>query len=172
MFGMTSIRSDKQFLPQRNSIRESEMEQRLIHKWIPVENDTGIPYYFPEQRSLLFYDQWSVPAIYRWGVFNKQSNTFKQIYIGEAINLYERIKGYINPGPSQGTNQRLNSLFHEEIAQGNRVVLEALTFEPFQIDGVIIAEENLCEIAVRRYLENRFIIYFAKNGYTILNAHI
>ena len=134
-----------------------------------VENGLGIPYHFPQAISAYFRRNCGGPAIYRWIIFKEVVTDLRRVYIGEAELLPRRIYGYLNPGPSQHTNQRLKAELEKELSNGHKVALEALSFNPFHIDDISISMSDLNDKAVRHFLEDLFTMYYSKLGYTVLN---
>ena len=45
------------------------------------------------------------------------------VYIGETVDLRQRMAGYRNPGPTQATNKRMNARLREHLAADGRVQL-------------------------------------------------
>jgi len=142
----------------------------LKYKWIPVENQPGVHYQFPEEISSHFRANWNGPAVYRWIVFQQEPGDLRQLYVGETELLPRRIYGYLNPGPSQRTNQRLKAEFEKELSNGHKVILEVLSFESLSIEGISISMGDLTDKMVRRVLESLFTMYYSKSGYIVLNA--
>jgi hypothetical protein len=142
----------------------------LKYKWIPIENQPGVRYQFPENISSHFRANWDGPAVYRWLVLHQEPGHLRQLYIGETELLPRRIYGYLNPGPSQRTNQRLKAKFEEELRNGYKVTLEVLSFDSFSFESISISMDDLTDKVVRRFLESLFTMYYSKSGYTVLNA--
>ena len=94
----------------------------------------------------------------------------RKLYIGETELLPQRIRGYLNPGPTQRTNQRLTVEFEKELENEYKVVLEVLRFEPFNIESISISMADLTDKWMRRFLESLFTMYYSKSGHTVLNA--
>jgi len=138
--------------------------------WIRVETSPGSPYTFQMEINPHFRLHWNKPAVYRWIILKQASADIQRLYIGEAEHLPRRIYGYLHPGPSQRTNQRLKSEFEKEITTGNVIFLEVLNFTPFTIENITISQEDLHNKMVRRFLENLCTMYYSKAGYTVLNA--
>ena len=68
------------------------------------------------------------------------------------------------------TNLRLNSAFSEEIRNGCYIALETIVFDPFYLDDISVSMTDLKSKEVRRFIENLFVIYYTRSGYTVLNA--
>jgi hypothetical protein len=76
------------------------------------------------------------------------------MYVGEAENLQRRFAHYRNPGPTQATNLRINSLFFEVLSGGGAIHLDTATDEVWVIlDGQEIPAD-LARKDVRRLFEN------------------
>ena len=146
------------------------MNIALAYEWRPVENGPGIPYQFPEKISSHFRSNWGRPAVYRWRILQHQSGASRRLYVGETHRLSQRINQYVNPGPTQKTNQRLNAFFEQELRSGHKIALEVLEFEPFNLEEFTISMHDLRDKPVRRFLENLFEIYHRRSGFQVLNA--
>ena len=101
------------------------------------------------------------PAIYKW-TFNTGSN--QSIYVGECVDLKRRIYQYSNPGPTQATNQRLNSRIKEILENGGEVRLSILDMSQVSTDF------ELSDKFLRRCLENLAVLGASQDGIEILNA--
>jgi len=62
----------------------------------------------------------SRPGIYRFVISDGRTGAIRH-YIGESSNLASRMSGYRNPGPTQHTNIRLNSLQLSTLDSGGTV---------------------------------------------------
>jgi len=154
--------------PGPNPAATEELSISLHYAWRPVENKSGAPYLYPDGSGIAA--ERDGPAVYRWVIYEKQPGDLKRLYIGEAELLSRRVYGYLNPGPSQQTNIRLKARFEEEMKADNKVTLETLEFEPFDMAGVSISMQDLADKRVRRFLEGLFTLLYSRSGYTVLNA--
>jgi hypothetical protein len=124
----------------------------IRYQWIPARSDREVPFELTDKAIPQVTQLPQKPAIYRW-VFLKNGTPTKT-YIGETENLRTRIRGYLNPGPSQETNKRINAEFKMALAFGLTVRLEVLQIEPIRINRVIIRNESLSDQYVRKMMEN------------------
>ena len=154
----------------RRGFTEGTVNIAPEYKWVTVESKPGVPYKFPDAVSPYVSSTWNGPAIYRWLVYQDSPGDMNKLYIGEAELLRRRIYHYLKPGPSQTTNIRLNALFQEERLKGYQITLDVLEFAPCSIDNVSITMDDLKDKMVRRLLENLLIVYYARSGFTVLNA--
>ena len=65
------------------------------------------------------------PGVYRFVISHSGGTT--SAYVGEADNLFRQTGNYRNPGPSQPTNQRLNSLLSMVLGDGGSVAVDIVT---------------------------------------------
>lgn len=93
----------------------------------------------------------TMPGLYRFRLLG-QSNSVST-YIGETNNLRRRAYHYRNPGPSQQTNNRMNSRLSSHLGKGGAVEFAVLTSAT-----VTIGEEKVPvdfnHQAYRRLFEN------------------
>jgi len=147
------------------------MNISIDFKWEPVFIRESEHYYFPNEISDFMRRKYKAPAIYRWVV--EKDGKIVSMYVGEADELCpRRIYGYLNPGPSQMTNIRINDLFHQLISQGNKIWLEHLVLSSFIFDGKTITPSDLGKKTVRMFLENLILIHYESSGITILNQAV
>ncbi|MGH9607339.1 MAG: hypothetical protein ACRD3N_16755 [Terracidiphilus sp.] len=140
----------------------------IRYRWIPVESDRGIPFEFNSETFPRITHFPQRPAICRW-VFLKNGIPVKA-YVGETENLLTRIRGYLNPGPSQETNKRINAESKAAILLGLTVRLEILRIEPIRINRVRVCNENLSDPYVRKMMENFVLADFDVVHCELLNA--
>lgn len=136
--------------------------------WLPVLKNDGTEYHFPDNYQLID-KKYTISAIYKWTVYEADKDDLKIVYIGEAEILRKRIMGYLNPGPSQQTNIRLNKLFNDYLNMGKKISLEILSFEDINLNGVIISGNDVNESNIRKAIEQLFITIYKKENYTLLN---
>lgn len=142
----------------------------LDYKWEPVFVNERNCYFFPNPVSSYMRQNYKEPAIYRWNIYRKRLEDEKLIYIGETELLCpRRIYHYLNPGPSQRTNIRLNATLKEYISQGLKVGLDVLHFDNFKVDEFIFTKENLEDKQTRKLLEDIMLAYYRAKGFKILN---
>lgn len=148
---------------------KGEINFALHFSWVPVESGPGAGYLYPQPLATYVHKQCGGPAVYRWIIYRRRPGDLKRLYIGETESLTQRLRGYLNPGPSQTTNQRIKLALLEAIREGSKVCLEQLQFEPITLGELSISMVDLKEKAVRKMLENLFAVYYARLGYTVMN---
>ncbi len=142
----------------------------FTYQWIPILKEEGQEYHFPEEISSFMRKNYRKPAIYRWNVFRNIPSDKKIIYIGEAQELCpQRINGYLYPGPSQRTNNRIKKIFKTYLDKGFKIRLEILHFGNIKIGDFTLSDNDLKDRHIRRFVEELMIIIHRQKGYEILN---
>lgn len=138
------------------------------YEWVAVTDELGEPYRFPRPVGSL-RSKHPGPSIYRW-VSLKPDGTVESIYVGETDNLGRRIYGYLNPGPSQQTNLRMNAELKELVASGHLVTLERVKFQSIRLNGAEIPTTSLADKHVRVMLEHALLLAVQSQGISTRNA--
>jgi len=138
--------------------------------WIPAFSAEDKPYFFPQPITDFMGRSYKHPAVYRWNIYKTFLSDERKIYIGECKQLCpERINGYLNPGPKQETNKRLNEQLIALVAQGLKVQLEIIRFDNISIGDFTLTLRDLSNKHLRRFIESLLITYYQRNGFTLLN---
>ena len=132
---------------------EVQWHLRLSAEWETLD------YEFPGPVAKLPTDA----AIYRWCVGGEPK------YVGQARNLRQRINGYVNPGPTQQTNQQLNKRLHLAREHGQTLRLERLSQLWLDDNGVLCGERSLDSAALRSLLEGWAVWRLTQDGYELWN---
>lgn len=119
-----------------------------------------------EDRKLVFPFMGEVPGLYRMRLQSEGKDTR---YIGETANLRRRFAHYKNPGPTQSTNIRINSLLVDHIFQGNIVTLDAVTGGTTLIFDGEPRSTDLSDKSTRRLFEHAAIVFEAASDVKSLN---
>jgi hypothetical protein len=124
-----------------------ELRCRLRVKWHQTGSailDVGSKIQFPKLPS--------DPGLYRLRISRlDESNA---LYAGETDNLQRRFAQYRNPGPTQGTNIRLNALCVQTLAAGGVVSLAIATEAWLAWDSSPEVRADFRRKSVRRLFEN------------------
>jgi hypothetical protein len=141
----------------------------LNFNWKTVFETENIPYSFPQQVNQFMRQNYNLPSIYRWKVF-KEGGDNPKIYIGETSCLCpDRINGYLNPGPSQFTNQRMKDLLNGYLDDGWNVHFEHLPDLALNFNDLQFNQSHLNDKYKRRLIEMFLIVYYKSKGYSLLN---
>lgn len=150
--------------------RTNHLISEVLFDWIPVLQDEDELYYFPNSLTPFMKRLYKSPAVYRWNIYKNTPTDEKIIYIGEGQRLIpDRINGYLNPGPAQRTNKRLNTCFREYILSGYKVVLEIVRFDEVSVGEILFRQTDLKNKHFRRFLEHMLITHYEHKEYSLLN---
>ncbi len=147
-----------------------KMKVTYDFQWRPIRAGNESNYLFPMPVNSANAADVNGPAVYRWVIYATEPGDLRRVYIGEAEMLSRRIRGYLNPGPTQQTNIRMKAEFEGEIAAGHKVMLEALHFDALDLSGVKLTMGDLSDKNTRRFLEASIVLLYSRLGYTVLNA--
>jgi hypothetical protein len=148
----------------------NRIQVELLYEWEAILRNENEAYFFPQETTGAMGRTYRGPAIYRWNIYANTPSDRKLVYIGETQALSpRRIRGYLKPGPSQKTNQRLKSEFHKYLEQGLQIRLEVLKFDKIAAGDYILTPGDLDDKHVRRFIEGLLITYYKRLGFTVLN---
>jgi hypothetical protein len=138
------------------------------YEWVAVTDELGDAYRFPTPVGSI-RSKHPGPSIYRW-VSRRPDWTVESVYVGETDNLGRRIYGYLNPGPSQQTNLRMNAELKELVAGDHVVTLERVKFKSIRLGDVEIPTTSLANKHVRVMLEHALLLTAQSQGISTRNA--
>lgn len=149
-------------------LSESLLISPITYQWKRVYSDENVTYFFPGSITSYMKLKYGFPALYRWVI--RKFDDSVVYYLGETDGLVpRRIYQYLNPGPSQKTNQRLHVEFNSEIQKNSKIHLEYLTFSPFSINNQLMCQSSLTDPHVRRLIEELFTVFSQGKGESLLN---
>ena len=133
-------------------------------EWLGVRTRRGEAYSYPDKRSAMSKEQYSVPAVYRWKL---QPNDGKPSFlVGETEDLYRSLGEYLEHKNKHHTDLRKS---FDRCRLNGRVTLEILDFHPFEINGVEFSKEKLFDPFVRGLLENLCCALLQISRFELLN---
>ena len=140
----------------------------VAFEWEAVRMSEDGEYFFPQPVTKFMRQSYPGPAVYRRNIYKDRPTDRKLVYIGETEKLApNRIRGYLNPGPSQQTNQRLKREFEEYLEQGLNVRLEVLRLGQVTIGDISLGPDDLQDKHVRQFIEELLITYYTRMGFTV-----
>ena len=101
------------------------------------------------------------PALYCWCLDHRP------VYVGETDRLRRRIRGYVNPGPSQQTNIRLAERLLRARTEGK--VVELAILADIRLNGKPVPPSALADKDLRRLLEACCSYQLRQEGHELLN---
>jgi excinuclease UvrABC nuclease subunit len=125
-------------------------------EWIevgPIELDRGGKLNFP----ILPRE----PGIYKLMITERDGTTAS--YVGETDELRRRFSHYRNPGPTQPTNRRINTLVTQLLADGGRASMAIATGAALEINDVS-SSLDLTKKAARLLAENAALVKATLDG--------
>lgn len=138
--------------------------------WISIFRYEGVPYLFPEKITGFMKQNYGRPAVYRWNIYKDIPMDQKRFYIGQTTKLCpDRLNGYLSPGPTQVTNNRLNTKFKNLIKNGYKVHLELMRINKLSISDITLTSADLHSRHIRLFIESLLIIYYLKRGNDLIN---
>jgi len=134
------------------------MNLEIKHRWADVQIAQGYNYQYPKAVSPYMKEQYCRPSVYRWMIW-KPTVGLSALYIGETADLAGRIQQYLTPGKQQATNLRLHAYFDDALTRDERVEVQTMQFEPFQVNNVNFSMDLLGHTHIRRMLENLVLVW-------------
>ncbi len=168
--GAVSSRLNKlQFAAERKSHGIADGSGVVLH-WEVVLGASGEPYMFPNAPTAFMKRLYRGPTIYRWLLESEGGDQAPLVYLGETVRLCpDRLTGYLNPGPTQLTNIRLNRLLHECVTHGGRATLQILKLTGPLLSDLSLNNADLHRQDVRRSLESLLVTIYRSRGVNLLN---
>jgi len=150
-----------------------KMKAEFLYEWIPVKAYAGKDkdYFYPQEITDYMKREYRKPHVYRWNIYLRTYEDAKIIYIGETKELCpNRIKGFINPGPSQTTNARLKKKFESYLESKYQIRLEICNFSKMMLGAREITSDELERSNIRKLIEAMLIENYKMKGFKILNS--
>jgi hypothetical protein len=158
-------------LEEDKEMSKKSLEISIQYEWRPILSSESQEYRFPDRITDFMKQKYNIPAIYRWILYRNDRADPCKMYIGSAMQLCpQRIRGYLNPGPTQETNKRLNSLFNDHKNRGFKISLDYLEFEELRVGS--LGFKDLGEKDVRLFLERAMISLHKWKSYRLLNKDV
>ena len=146
------------------------LKVRFPFEWEAVLSSETEEYFFPQPVTGYMKRLYKGPAVYRWNIYRNSPADLKLLYVGQAKQLCpHRIQGYLTPGPSQKTNQRIHEKLRAYLEQGLRIRLEVLRFVDLTIGDFALTTEDMLDKHIRLLIEGLLIAYLKRKGYALLN---
>lgn len=139
-------------------------------EWQPVLLRDKVEYLFPLGITPYMRSKYRTPAVFRWNIYNKTPGDKKMVFLGEAQELCpRRLYGYLNPGPGQQSNQKINTQFRSYIRDGMRISLDICSVKDITFEDPVQAADPLNSRSMRRLILATMIVEHEKKGFTVLD---
>ncbi len=147
-----------------------QLQIKLTYEWESVLLRENVEYLFPMAISPFMRAKYKGPAVFKWDVYQKTPEDKKLVYIGEAPELCpKRLYGYLNPGPTQVANKKVNADFRGYLKEKLKIKLDIcriqeLTFGESVFDMNMFGDKHL-----RHLVAESMIIDHVKRGFTVMD---
>lgn len=147
-----------------------KLKINIKYHWIDLNNKIGELYKYPQTRREVDKKHLDHSGIYRWIKVNK-SDEILCLYIGESVNLYNRLYGYLRKSESKETSYRIGRELKKIL--GNDIDSE-IRFQVLKLSNAKLFDKNITDDSVRsihfrQTLEQALIYYHKSNGECQLN---
>jgi hypothetical protein len=146
------------------------LQLRLTYEWQVVNLRENVDYSFPMAISPYMRTRYKLPAVFKWDIFQKTPGDKKLVYIGEAQELCpKRLYGYLNPGPTQLANKKVNSEFRDYLKQKLKIRLEICQIQEINFGNSVFEMNALADKHVRRMVSEALIVEHSRRGFTVMD---
>jgi hypothetical protein len=148
----------------------NQLQINLTWEWEPVFLRENVEYYFPLAISPLMRTRYKGPAVFKWDIHQKSPGDKKLVYIGEAAELCpRRLYGYLNPGPTQLANKKVNSEFRGYLKEKLKIKLDICCIPELIYGESVFDMTALADKHIRRLVSEMMIVDHVKRGFTVMD---
>lgn len=142
----------------------------LTSAWQPVYLRDGVEYQFPMAISPYMRSKYRIPAVFKWDIYQTRPGDKKLVYIGEAQELCpKRLYGYLNPGPTQLANKKVNTDFRGYLKEKLGIRLEICLVQEVRFGETLLKETSLNDKHIRRLISEALIVEHTQKGFTVVD---
>jgi hypothetical protein len=146
----------------------NQLKISLDYQWETVFLRENVEYLFPLSVSPFMRSKYKEPAVFKWEIYQKTPGDKKLVYIGEAPELCpRRIYSYLNPGPTQAANKKINTEFKAYLKENLKVGLEICRIQDMTFGGTLLDSKAFVDKHIRRMVVEAMMVEHQKRGYTI-----
>jgi hypothetical protein len=147
------------------------LQIKLAYEWQPVFLREKVEYLFPMAITPFMRAKYRDPAVFLWDIYQKSAGDKKLIYIGDAQELCpKRLYGYLNPGPTQKTNQKINTEFRGYLREKLNIQLDVCNIKEIVYRDTVLDKSALDDKYMRLLIVNAMTIEFKNKGYTVMET--
>jgi hypothetical protein len=148
-----------------------QLQIKFSYEWQPVYLRDKVEYLFPMTITPYMRTKYKDPAIFKWEIFQKIPGDKKLVYIGDAQELCpKRLYGYLNPGPTQKTNQKINTEFRGYLKEKLSIRLDICNFREIFYKDSVMDKAALDDKYMRLMIVNAMIIEHKRKGFTVMET--
>jgi hypothetical protein len=145
-----------------------QIQLKLTYEWQPVFLREKVEYLFPMAITPSMRTKYREPAVFKWDVYNTKPGDKKMVYIGDAQELCpKRLYGYLNPGPTQKTNQKINGEFRAFLKEKLSIGLYTCVISEISFGEAAPVKVSVDDKYVRLMIVNAMIINHKNKGFTV-----
>jgi hypothetical protein len=147
-----------------------ELQIKLTYEWQAVYLRENVAYLFPMAISPYMRNRYKSPAVFKWDIHQKAAGDKKLVYIGEAQELCpRRLYGYLNPGPTQLANKKVNTEFRAYLKEKLSIGMEICQLQEITFGRSVLDADALTDKHVRRMVAEALIVEHQKKGVTVVD---
>jgi hypothetical protein len=147
-----------------------ELQIKLIYEWQAVYLRENTEYIFPMAISPYMRSRYKSPALFKWDIFQNNPGDKKLVYIGECQELCpQRLYSYLNPGPTQLANKKVNTDFRNYLKENLHIRLAICQFQEIKFEESLLDSGALTDKHIRRLLSEALIVEHRKTEFTVVD---
>jgi hypothetical protein len=148
-----------------------QLQIKFTYEWQPVLLREKVDYLFPMAITPFMRAKYKEPAIFKWDIYQKAPGDKKLVYIGDAQELCpKRLYGYLNPGPTQKTNQKINTEFRGYLREKLNIKMDICYIREIVYRDIVMANSALDDKYMRLLLVNAMTIEHKNKGFTVMET--
>ncbi len=148
----------------------NDLQVKLTYEWEAVYLREKVEYTFPMAISPYMRTKYKAPAVFKWDIYQKTPGDKKLVYIGEAQELCpKRLYGYLNPGPTQLANKKVNDEFRRYLREKLKIGLEICQVKEIHFGELTFDAGAFTDKHVRRLVTEALIVEHIKRGITVVD---
>jgi hypothetical protein len=146
----------------------NQLQIKFIYQWETVLLRENVEYLFPMAISPFMRIRYKEPAVFKWEIYQKTPGDKKLIYIGEAPELCpRRLYSYLNPGPTQMANKKINTEFRAYLKENLKIKLDICRIQDMTFGGTLLDAKAFADKHFRRLTVEAMIIEYEQRGFTV-----
>lgn len=146
----------------------NQLQINIAYEWQPVFLREKVEYLFPMAISPYMRSEYRGPAVFKWDIYQKTTGDKKLAYIGEAQELCpRRLYGYLNPGPTQEANKKVNAAFRGYLNEKLNIKLYVCRIQEIVFAGSVLTPEAIKDVHNRRMITEAMMFEHKKRGFTV-----
>jgi len=148
-----------------------QIQIKISYEWQSVLLREKVEYLFPMDITPFMRSKYREPAVFRWDIYQKTPGDKKLVYIGDAQELCpKRLYGYLNPGPTQRTNQKINSEFRGYLREKLNIKLDICKISEIFYKTSVLGTSALDDKYMRLLIVNAMTIELKNKGFTVMET--